>query len=393
MRYISADYIFPITSPPIKNGVIAVSNHGIILEIFSQFEPGSWEPETYQGIICPGFINSHCHLEHSYLKGKIVERTGLTGFISQIKQLQKQSIIEEILTAVSNANFEMRKNGIVVVGDISNKNHSFATKTTSEIYYHTFLEVFNVNPQLAGKEFNKVLPLKEELKNKKLPYSVTAHAPYSVSTELFQLISEAAVKNNFILSMHNQESESENELFLSKTGKMIDFFNGIGISIEHFQKTGKGSLQSCLPLLPRENKILLVHNTFTNKEDIQFAHHYSINIYWCFCPNANLYIENKLPDYKTFIEENAKCCIGTDSYASNWSLSILDEMKVISEHAPEISLQTLLQWATVNGAEFFGIQHQFGSLEINKNPGINLIENVDLENLRLTKRSSVKKLA
>lgn len=391
MRYITADYIFPITSPPIKNGIVVIDDNGIVIDILKS-QISNPKSQIFKGIIVPGFINAHCHIEHSYLKGKIAERTGLTGFISQIKQLQKQNIMEEILTSVSNANNEMKKNGIVAVGDISNKNHSFAAKAASDIYYHTFLEVFNVNPQLAGEEFKKALPLEEDLKNKKLPYSVTAHAPYSVSAELFQLIFEAAVKNNFILSMHNQESESENELFLSKTGKMIEFFKSIGISSDHLAPTGKSSLQSCLPLLPKENKILLVHNTFTLKEDIRFAHQYSKNIYWCFCANANLYIENSLPEFKIFVEENAKCCVGTDSYASNWSLSILDELKTISKHAPEIPLQTLLQWATLNGAEFFGIENQFGSMDKNKKPGLNLIKKVDLENLRLTEKSTIKKL-
>ena len=393
MRFITADYIFPVTSPPVKNGIIVLDDDGTILEILSEQQKGSIKPEYYEGIICPGFINAHCHLELSYMKGLIMERTGLTGFISEFLQVRKQISGENIQDKIIEAEAEMITNGIVAVGDISNRNHSFATKADRKIYYHTFLEVFNINPQLAEEEFKKAFPLEEELKNKALSYSVTPHSPYSVSPKLFNLISESAVKNKFILSMHNQESESENELFLSRTGKMVKFFKGIGISDEHLYATGKSSLQSCLPLLPKRNKILLVHNTFTKREDIQFAHNYSKNIYWCFCPNANLYIENNLPQFKIFIDENAKCCVGTDSYASNWRLSILDELKTISKNAPEIALQTLLEWATLNGAEFFGIKNQFGSIEKNKKPGLNLIENADLENLRLTEKSIIRKFA
>jgi len=389
----TADYIFPITSSHVKNGTVVVDDDGAILEISkSESASGGPESEIYRGIICPGFINSHCHLEHSCLKGKIEERTGLTGFISSIKQLQKEMRMEEILDAIVNANAEMMENGIVAVGDISNRNHSFTIKQISRIYYHTFLEVFNVNPSLGETEFKKTLPLRAELDRMRLPYSVTPHAPYSVSSALFQLISEEAFKNHFILSMHNQESESEGEMFMTAAGKMIEFFKSINISTDHLKPTGKSSLQSCLPFLPKQNKILLVHNTFTSKEDIRFAHNYSRNIYWCFCPNANLYIENHLPDFQNFIDENSRCCLGTDSYASNWSLSILDELKTISKNFPEIPLQTLLQWATINGAEFLGIENQFGSLEKNKKPGLNLIENLNVENLRLTKESKIIKL-
>jgi cytosine/adenosine deaminase-related metal-dependent hydrolase len=391
MRYITADYIFPVSSPPLKNGIVQIEDDGTIIETLHG-ENQNQNVEVFKGIICPGFINSHCHLEHSYLKNRILEKTGLTGFISLIRQLQKQSSMEEILSAIVKANIEMLNNGIVAVGDISNKNHSFEIKTVNGIYYHTFLEVFNVNPDLAEEEIKKTVPLTDELKNRHLHFSVTSHAPYSASKNLFELVSESAVKNHFILSMHNQESESENEMFLDNSGLMIEFFKSIGISVEHLKSTGKSSLQSVLPLLPKENKILLVHNTFTSRQDIQFAQQYSKNIYWCFCPNANLYIENALPDFEIFIAENAKCCVGTDSYASNWTLSILDELKTISKHNAEISLQILLQWATLNGAEFLGIQNQFGSIEKNKKPRLNLIENVDLESMTLTEKSKVKKL-
>lgn len=391
MRYITADYIFPITSPPIKNGTLIIDEDGKILEIVYT-EHRVPDLERYNGILCPGFINAHCHLELSHMKGLINEGAGLTGFISELLQKQKFVNGEIIKKHIENAEKEMIANGIVAVGDISNTQNSFSQKEKGNLFYHTFIELFDLIPEKAKEVYDKGMDFGRNYQSVvSCQWSVVPHAPYSVSNELFQLISEAAIKNDFILSMHNQESENENELFLSKTGKMMELFKSIGISTEHFKKSGKSSLQSCLPLLPKEKKILLVHNIFTDKEDIQFAQ-YSKNIYWCFCPNANLYIENRLPDFNLFLDKNVTCCIGTDSFASNWNLSILDELKTISKHAPEISLQILLQWATINGAEFFGIKNHFGSFEKNKKPGINLIENVDLEYLKLTKRSSVKKL-
>lgn len=46
-----------------------------------------------------------------------------------------------------------------------------------------------------------------------LKASITPHAPYSVSNELMSLIKNEAEEQNSILSIHNQETESENELF------------------------------------------------------------------------------------------------------------------------------------------------------------------------------------
>ena len=132
--------------------------------------------------------------------------------------------------------------------------------------------------------------------------------------------------------------------------------------------------------------MLLVHNTFTQKEDIAFAKNAPIDVYWCFCPNANEFIEGTQPDYALFLNE--KCTIGTDSYASNWSLSILDELKTISNKNPDIPLEKLIKWGTYNGAQFLGF-HQLGSIEKGKSPGLNLIENVQLGPFKLTEKSRV----
>jgi cytosine/adenosine deaminase-related metal-dependent hydrolase len=66
--------------------------------------------------------------------------------------------------------------------------------------------------------------------------------------------------------------------------------------------------------------------------------------------------------------------IGTDSYASNWSLSVLDELKTIQQHHPEIPLEEMLGWATLNGARALQMDKHLGSFEKGKKPGVVLIK-------------------
>jgi len=387
MRKITADYIFPISSAPIKNGVLVLEEDGTILEVRKR-EEGETDVEQKEGIICPGFINTHCHIELSHLQGKLAEKRGLDQFIKDIEATRK-STDEEIQTAIVRAEEEMLRNGIVAVGDISNGSSSFAQKQKGRLAYHTFVEVFAFHPDRADKAFERALDLYNGLSGKK---SIVPHAPYSASAALLKKISDFAYAENALLCMHNQESEEENLLFRSKEGKILDRLKHFGIDTSFWKPTGFNSLASTLVHLPKCNKILLVHNTVSTKEDIQWAHQYSKQIYWCFCPNANLYIENRLPDFQLFIDEQAKITIGTDSLASNTGLSVLEELKTISKNAA-VPLETLLQWATLNGAQFLGLDTQLGSLEKGKKPGINLISNVDLAQLKLTGLSSVEVLA
>ena len=402
MRYLTADYIFPINGKPIPNGIITIDNDGLILEVL---EPNSHTIrlaglEHFEGIICPGFINTHCHLELSHMRSKIGERVGMTNFIKAILGTRADFTEEQIQQAIAAAEAEMIKNGIVAVGDISNNNSTFRQKAKGNLFYHTFIEVFSMDPAKANDLFENGKKLCAELKalssfNFKLPASITPHAPYTMSKELLELINDHAAENESILSIHNQESEGESEFFISNSGVMFETFKDMGLNTAFMRKTGQNALRSTLPHLDKAPKLLLVHNTFTSREDLKWAkeeterrnresNEYTAqstkiktqHLYWCSCPNANLYIENKLPDYSAFLEEEVPVTIGTDSLASNWSLSVLDELKTISKHHPEISLQTLLTWATKNGAEFLGLD-QLGSIEKGKKPGLNLLKYTD----------------
>ncbi len=397
MRRISADYIFPISSVPIEKGVITIADDGTVLEVSSEQAIANRDGvEFHKGIICPGFINTHCHLELSHMRSEISENKGMAGFVKEIISKRNGFSEEKIQQAIIDAEAEMIKNGIVAVGDISNNNSTFKQKAKGNIYYHTFIEAFDLTPDKAVEMFENAITLKNQLQqlatnNLQLSNSINPHAPYTVSEKLFQLISEEAIKNNSILSIHNQESLAESELFVSKSGAIFETFSKMGINMDFIKKTGLDSLRSTLPKLPRSQKILLVHNTYTSKEDIEHALNTAPQgtIFWCTCPNANKYIEGKIPNYEYFIETNAGVTIGTDSLASNWSLSVLDELKTIAKDYPQIPLQTLLLWATKNGADFLGLSH-LGSIEKNKKPGLNLLKNV--EGLMITERTEVQKL-
>lgn len=397
MRKISADYIFPISSEPLKNGVITIDNSGLILNV----EPEIINPESaieyFEGIICPGFINTHCHLELSHLRSQIQENTGITGFIKEITSKRFNFSEQEIQQCIEEAETEMIRNGIVAVGDISNNNSTFKQKEKGNLVYHTFLEVFDLTPDKADEAFGKGIALQMELSQLSGPLShssIVPHAPYTVSEKLLKLINKNAQENNSILSIHNQESETENELFFSKSGLMFEVLKKMGVNTSSIKQTGTNSLHYTLPFLVNGAKLLLVHNTYTSKSDMLFAKSQlstfkSPYLYWCTCPNANMYIENKLPDYNCFIEENLCVTIGTDSLASNRGLSVLDELKTIVKQYPEIPLQTLLLWATKNGADFLGF-NQLGTIEKGKKPGLNLLKNTN--GLKISQSTEVLKL-
>ncbi len=151
---------------------------------------------------------------------------------------------------------------------------------------------------------------------------------------------------------------------------MFELFEALGIDAGFFEPSGKSSLQTYLPLLAVSHPVILVHNTFLDENDLQFLREAEHEVYLCLCPNANWYIERRLPDIALFEKSGLPVCLGTDSLASNHELNIWSEIQLIRRHFPQISLETLLRWATSSGAAALHMDDLIGSLEPGKKPGL-----------------------
>jgi len=397
VKKIAATYVFPISSPPLKNGILILDDNGEVLELVDTKGHLSEEAglEYYNGILVPGFVNSHCHIEFSHLKNKIEKGTGLGGFIGAINKLRNDDENARIIQA-KNADKVMWQNGIVAVGDISNSELSFEIKRNSKLIYHTFVEVFGFLPERAERAFSFAEEVFNQCNGLGLNASIVPHSPYSVSDPLFKLIKNYAENDNGPISIHNQESRGENKFYTNGTGEIANHLkNNIGLDISGWKPTGQNSLPSILDKLPAENNLLLVHNTFTSAGDIEFLKEKRTisEVYFVLCPNANNYINGCLPPVNLFREQKLNICLGTDSLASNEELSILSEMKTIQENFMEIELNELLLWGTLNGAKALQMNQLLGSFEIGKKPGVNLLEKVDLHKLKLTSETKVRRLA
>ena len=395
MRYFTADLIVPVTSPPMHGGTIAVHEDGRISGLFREGEAPVAESETehLRGILCPGFVNTHCHLELSYLRGKIAPGIHLDGFISQVqKEKFKAMQPEEIQTAITLAEQEMLQEGIVATGDIANTADSFVLKEKQNMIYHTFVEAFGSDPALAEKIFNKAHQLYKQALAKGLPASIVPHSPYSVSMSLFALIGSFADNSAGIICMHHQESEDENRYFEFGDGPVAERLKRLGVNTGTFNAPGRRPLQAVASYLPENNPVLLVHNTVSKHKDIAFAMNKFYKLWWCLCPNSNLYITGRLPDVAALRSAGANITLGTDSLASNHRLSILEEMKTLSGKFSDVGIEELISWGTFNGAAALGLADTLGSFEPGKRPGIVLIEQEVNENVVLAMNSKVKKV-
>ncbi|RXK59860.1 amidohydrolase [Lacibacter luteus] len=345
---------------------------GKVIEIAAAADAGE-DVETYSGILSPGLINCHCHLELSHLKNIIPPHTGLVDFLCSVvsKRGFEQELIQE---EIRKAEQEMFENGIVAVGDIGNTADTVVVKQSSKLRWHNFVEVLGFSDEKAASNLQHYTSVADELKTHHRT-TLTPHAPYSISPLTFQLINTATTGK--IISVHNQETAAEDELYKTGSGDFLRFYKIFGLDRSPFPVTGKCSIRSYLPYFNNGQTILLIHNTFMCEEDIVWANEYAaangLTLVYCFCINANLYIENKVPAVALFQQQHCNIVLGTDSYSSNWQLSVTKEIQALLQHS-SIAAEQALQMATLNGAKALQWQNDLGSFEKNKQPGIVLLE-------------------
>lgn len=380
MRKLLADRLFPVESESIENGILCIDDQERVLTVLKPGDEGynTADVERFEGWIIPGMVNAHCHLELSHLKGIVSEQTGLDGFVEELMQVR--SAPEEIqVAAMLDADFDMWNRGIVAVGDISNSARSFPIKEKSNIRYFTFIERFGLNPDFADLAFSTGMDLLKQLKSlsRNTDGNLSPHAPYSVSELLLSKLVAHISHSNGVLSIHNQETASEDEFFKTGGGRMQQRMSNMNISTERFVPSGKSSLETLIPKLPTSNRIQLVHNTFSTDTDIQHAIEQLPQVFWCLCPSANQYIESKLPPLKSLRANHCEITVGTDSLASNHQLDLLAELRLLQQADPSVTSDELIRWSTLNGARLLGFDSELGSFSKGKKPGIVLIEHVD----------------
>lgn len=353
-RKLRGDHLFNGENLLGSDAVLVLNEHGYKVDIIPLSEAGS-DVEYIPGAILPGFVNAHCHLELSHMKGKIPEKTGLVDFLLEVVK-GRQTDPDQIEKAIADGYAEMENDGIRMVGDICNTPNTISIKKNNTIQFHNFIEMISLTEAQVASRAEFVTNLRKEFSSdQRWPSSLSPHAPYTVHPAALQFLNEQTERQ--IITIHNQETKAENELFEKGTGDFLRLYQVFGHTTSPIPITAKSSIRSYLPHFNKGQKLILVHNTFMPEEDIIWADEEAkkngIKLFHCFCVNANRYIENQLPDLHSFIKHNCSIVLGTDSLSSNWSLKISDEINTILSNYNSISIEQCLKWACTSGWNLF----------------------------------------
>jgi cytosine/adenosine deaminase-related metal-dependent hydrolase len=346
MQRFACDWLFTGTAL-LRGQTVTLDADGQVLAI-AQGRDADAHP--LPGLVSPAFVNAHCHLELSHLKGMIPTGTGMAGFVRALQPIRDRFSDAEREVAMESALEEMRAGGIAAIGDICNGLSTLPTKQAHpEFVYHNFIELFGLNPGMAEEIFIKGLEL---LKAFGRQTSITPHAPYSISVALRDKLLGYAQRREWPQSIHLLESQEERRLFEDLDGPLMDFIRDIGAVFQ--AHTYRSAAEFVMEAVPHNCNVLLVHAT-----EMLPAEWVRIKAQWprayvVLCPLANAYIHGRQPDAHMFATQPDRICLGTDSLAGNTRLSILAEAQHLQSWS-DLPTETLLRWATLNGAVALGL--------------------------------------
>ena len=379
MRRISAEYLYTCESAePVRNGFVEVDDNGVVL-CTGVIENRENEPEFYEGAVVPGLVNTHCHIELSYLHKKFRKGTGMAGFIDQINEMRDTSSMEKKKADIDFWMKTLWERGVSAMGDISNCSDSFECKASSPIYTRTFLEVFGTEPEDCDAVMHNVMELKKVADSYGIDAAPGPHACYTMSPELLTAVSREGLKSGY-LSFHSEETQEEEDMMISGSGAMYENRKKAGMSMPPV--TGKSSLLYFIDRLekahpaPFKEHILLVHECCMNEEGIEAVKSVMKNPFIALCPCSNIFIHNALPPVELMRASGIRLTIGTDSLSSNDDLDMVKEMFCLQENFPDIPLGELVMWASRNGAEFLGKDSALGQIKAGKRPGLVHVDHI-----------------
>ncbi len=383
-------YLYTLTGEPVSPGFVDYDpEDGTVLDAgFADSIPS--DAEVLDGAVVPGFVNTHCHVELSYMKGLFKRSTGMAGFIDQINALRDVAPLEERLLDISREMDLMWHSGVSAMADISNCDDSFAAKAASPMYTRTFLEVFGTEPGDCGAVMDSVRALQKKARDCGLDAAPTPHACYTMSPQLVEAASAAGLEFGY-LSFHSEETPEEEEMIGKGSGRLWDNRKAAGMSTPPV--TGGTSLEyfvdrlAAVRPLPVKEHVLLVHEVCMTEAGTELVKKALPGAFIALCPRSNIYIHDALPPVEMLRRSDLPLTVGTDSLSSNESLDIVSELFCLQENFPDIPLAELLEWACLNGARFLGKEEVLGSIGKGKKPGLVLIDHISADG-RLTSSSA-----
>ena len=385
MKILTAEYVLPISSGPIRRGALAIDAErieavGPIDELLREF-PGAEVEDFATAAILPGFVNCHSHLEVTSMRGALDDvEHDFKSWLLKLNDIRSGLSPADIEAAALIGAREGAAAGVTCFGDIGRYGEAGlqalkAVGLRGVLFQET---EFSPDNATADTDFEKLRAKVESLRShgtELVEVGLSPHAPYTVSRRLFELISQYAIAENIKLTTHASESDDEHNLLMRGDGFFTKFYAKLGVNwetpecspIEFLERTG---VLAARPLLAHCVTVSDGDIALIAKSRSRIAH----------CPKSNAKFGHGYAPFEKFLNAGIDVGLGSDSVASNNACDLLEESRFAAFSARNradrrqfISAGTVLEAATLGGAKALGLDDKIGTLEPGKQADIAVV--------------------
>ena len=352
--------------PPLEDGAVAIED-GRIVAVGRSAEVRAQQIGTVtdlgEVVLLPGLINAHCHLDFTALRGAIARQRSFADWIGQINGLRRDLSDDDYLESIGHGFAEARRWGTTTIANIESMPALLQRMAPPPLRTWWFAELIDVRPRLPAAEM-----VQDAMANFAGTegwlggLGLSPHAPYTVSPALSALASEAARQNDLILTTHLAESAEEMEMFRDGRGKLFDLLQSLGRPMTDCGR-GQTPLAVMLARGVIDQNWIVVHLNELIEEDFARLER-GPRFHIAHCPRSSRYFEHAPFALRRLLDLGFNIGLGTDSLASNWSLSLFAEMQMVRETHPWLAAERILEMATANGARALRQEHSLGKIRV-----------------------------
>jgi cytosine/adenosine deaminase-related metal-dependent hydrolase len=372
-RALHADHLLSGDAPPIVDGAVVVGDDDVIVDVGRAAEVlprhAGAELERVSGVVFPGLINAHTHVELSAMRGKVPGGRGFIPWVDRLVTIRAETTAEETSELIDAAIAELGRSATVAVGEVTNSLASVVPLAHAGIGGCIFHEVFGTDRAVV---LRRIEGLRDELHERvpiwpssDLAYAPSPHTLFTLHPDAVRVLLQSAASRGLRASLHLAEHASERRAIEHGDGPAPEWF------AERMKQRPEWPMRPLFDLAAdvgalREG-VVLVHLTDARPDELGRVASSGAAV--VLCPRSNLHIEGRVPPLLELRAAGIDAALGTDSLASNTSLDVLAEACALAERFPTVPSWELVKMATWNGARALG-RPELGRLAKGARPGI-----------------------
>ena len=367
-------YVVPVDGPVIENGAVVIRDGRIAAVGRANDLTASPVIDYGDAVICPGFVNAHTHLELTLLAGAAPPSPDFVDWLRRLTGIlvERPATEENVGEAVRAGVAQSLAAGVTTIGDITRRPAwSRGPLAASPLRAVSFGEVIATGRLRTQLNERLQAAASTQHENTRLRIGISPHAPYTVEPDGLRTCAARAMRMGAPLCIHLAETADEEAFTRKGQGRFVEFLQELGIWDEDIPAAHCSPVELCRSVGILGPKTLIAHGNYVSDADVGIIAESGASV--AYCPRTHHAFGHPPHPFRDLLRAGVNVCIGTDSLASNPSLSILDELRFLRQSHPDLAAQDLMTMGTLCGAVALGFDAEVGSLTVGKSADLVVI--------------------